>query len=662
VTEVVTRRLSALGRGIGLWLLLALTAAPARAQNLADALWLAPGLEASEAEHQAFGLAEQRRWIRAREEAEKILAKDRNSFVAQLVLGQVQHYGEANAPRALFHLSEARRLYEARFGTTPSGEVPWRWHANILRELTAVYGDLEQPSTQLALMALFNELYEPDMVAERSWPLMKLGRNAEARAVAQKALELVERPMQRTIALNSLCAIEFEAGNDGASYEACRAAVDDASAGGASPSAVDLTNFAEASRSMFKLDEAERVQLEATEAPMSWYGNPWLELADLYTRQGRLPEAISALKKVPAYLQERPPHVRNVDRNEVQRVLAGLLLVAGRDQSALDLTEQALSMPDRRGHNSRDPHQDLTVVALLDRRARLVGAERALERGSVRSIWERLSAQLSAFQERLAARRSAARVERLLDDDARLVGSFRIGTSAAAVMPPWLAGELLDVLGPAVAEEALRRAQARDQRPGASGYYDAFRAERALLVDEPGQAVAFGKRALAVLGPSEVLLRARLHAVMAEAALQSGDGATAAASYDAAFQSDPGVFRRLGLAVPVRIEAHGALGEDLAERLARSPRLEPSAGGFTLRIDATAVSGKVCLSAPSGNLGCAELAAKANEAAEPFAIRLCDAFHEQLFAPRVDLTQADVNSLDGHNLSGRDALKDLLGE
>ena len=68
------------------------------------------------------------------------------------------------------------------------------------------------------------------------------------------------------IALNALCAIEFEAGNDGQSYDACRRAIDDDIAGGGGVSAVDLTNFAEASRSLFKLDEAERVSLEATEA------------------------------------------------------------------------------------------------------------------------------------------------------------------------------------------------------------------------------------------------------------------------------------------------------------------------------------------------------------------------------------------------------------
>ncbi|HTU57727.1 MAG TPA: hypothetical protein VMF89_04820, partial [Polyangiales bacterium] len=72
---------------------------------------------------------------------------------------------------------------------------------------------------------------------------------------------MAERPSQRAIALNALCAIEFEAGNDGASYIACKKAVDEGRTGGLDVTAVDLTNFAESSRSLFKLDEAERIGL-----------------------------------------------------------------------------------------------------------------------------------------------------------------------------------------------------------------------------------------------------------------------------------------------------------------------------------------------------------------------------------------------------------------
>ena len=76
-------------------------------------------------------------------------------------------------------------------------------------------------------------------------------------------------------------------------------------------SAVDLTNFAEASRSLFLLDEAEQTLLEAADAQVSWYGNPHLELAELYLREARFTEALGALRRVPPYRAQRPPHARD---------------------------------------------------------------------------------------------------------------------------------------------------------------------------------------------------------------------------------------------------------------------------------------------------------------------------------------------------------------
>ena len=35
--------------------------------------------------------------------------------------------------------------------------------------------------------------------------------------------------------------------------------------------------------------------MEASKTGMSWYGNPWLELADLYMRAGRFAEALREL-------------------------------------------------------------------------------------------------------------------------------------------------------------------------------------------------------------------------------------------------------------------------------------------------------------------------------------------------------------------------------
>lgn len=243
--------------------------------------------------------------IRAREIAERILERNPNDYAGNFVLGWVHHYGEANFPRALFYenraLTELRRLH----GDQPTDLEVRRWHFRMLRELAWTHGDLEQYDEQLYYMNLFSERYEPDFVAERAWPLMKQRRFDDARQAAELGRATGD-PRQVEVALNALCAIEFEAGDEARSYDACREAMELHGANPETQGAVDFTNFAEAARSVFRLDEAERVGRLATEAQVSWYGNPFSELGELYLREARYAEALHALRQVSEYRQRRP--------------------------------------------------------------------------------------------------------------------------------------------------------------------------------------------------------------------------------------------------------------------------------------------------------------------------------------------------------------------
>lgn len=635
----------------------ALCAVAVRAQDpLVDAMLVPqPGEEASRDEIEAWRYAQLERFVRARELAEKVIEHNPRSYVGHFVLGFVQHYAEADFPRALYHHELALRLFERRHGREPALTGPWRWHTRLLIELAITHGDLEHHGDKIAFLRRYNDLYDPDLLAEQAWPLMKLGRFDEARVAARLGLE-ADDPQETEVALNALCAVEFEAGNDGASYRACRRALEHGRSFPEGPNAVDLTNFSEAARSLFKLDEAERVGLEATEAEIAWYGNPWLELSELYTREARFTEALSALREVPAYRARRPPHVRDVDRNEARRALSAFLLVVGRADAAIEITDKALVTPDRRAHNSRDPSQDLAVVALLDRRARLVEAELLGEQTAARSLWESLPLWARAAQLRFEAWTSGRQCARLLADDARLVGTFRIGTARSGIMPPWLAGDLVEVLGAGVVREAVRRARARDRRPGAASYYDAFDAEAGLASGDGEGALRFAGRALDGLAPAEALLRARVQAVAAAAGGR-------AAQYESALEIDPGVIRRLGLALPVHIEAGGdEVAEAIVDAVESSPRFDVGDAGLTVRVEADAAQARVCLLGESGSvLACAEEQSLASESPEAFATRVADRFHAAAFAPRIDLSQGDVNSLDGTNTTTRDPLDILNG-
>ncbi|HJL47416.1 MAG TPA: hypothetical protein RMG45_16305, partial [Polyangiaceae bacterium LLY-WYZ-15_(1-7)] len=395
-----------------------------------------PGAPGTNAELRAWSFVRQEKLVKAREAAEEVVREDPRSYVGHFVLAYAHHYGEANFPKALYHANRAEALFTERHGREPPPGGPWRWHARLLLELAAIHGDLEHYEERLGYLGRYNEIYDPDVVAEQAWALMKQGRFEEARRVARAGLATND-PRQVEIALNALCAVEFEAGNDGESYVACRRALEHARSTPGDPNAVDLTNFAEAARSMFRLAEAERVLLEATEAPAAWYGNPWLELAELYTRGARFPEALDALERVPGYRAQRPPHVRESDRNEHRRALAAFFLTVGRSEEALEITRTALVAPDRRAHNSRDPAQDRAVVALLDRSARLAVASRRREAAAGAPVWERALAWAAAGRLRFEAWMSGRQAVRLLSDDDRFVGLFRIGTARSAIVPPW---------------------------------------------------------------------------------------------------------------------------------------------------------------------------------------------------------------------------------
>ncbi|MCB9601207.1 MAG: tetratricopeptide repeat protein [Polyangiales bacterium] len=641
-----------------------------------------PGAPGEPDELRAWSLIRQQKLVEAREVAERIVAERPNSFLGHLLLGWAHHYGEANFPKALFHEERAYALFTERYGEPPRPDAPWRWHARMLLELADTHGDLEHHEERLAWIARYNEYYDPDLLADQAWALMKLGHYDLARRVSDAGMA-TGNPRERLVALNAYCAIEFEAGHVERSYEACRAALDDARRSG-SPNAVDLTNFAEASRSLFKLDEAERMLQEATEAEVAWYGNPWLELAELYTRGARFPEALSALRKVLPYRAQRPPHVRDADRNEHRRALASFYLVVGQPEEALGITEKALVMPDRRAHNSRDPDQDRALTALIDRRARLAVGDVTVERAVGGPLQGRLIAHLERARLGFEAWMSGRQSARLLSQpptrggEDRLVGFFRIGTSASAITPPWLAGELSEVVGAGVTLEAVERARRTDERTAAGAYYDAFAAEASYRLGDETRAKELAERARGGLPDGDALLRARVDAIRA-AAIRDSEGTEAAiAAYELALQNDPGVFRRLGLPLPVRLVTRGQAEpvEELADALARSPRFDEDDEGLRLVVSGDAAVLSVCLEGSGGTqLDCSEAnvndvdentawsAEETPEAVdvETFVARAARLAQERLFAPRIDLSQADIGSLDGSNRVARDPMEGLRG-
>jgi hypothetical protein len=230
-------------------------------------------------------------------------------------------------------------------------------------------------------------------------------------------------------------------------------------------------------------------------------------------------------------------------------------------------------------------------------------------------------------------------------------------------MPPWLAGDLAHVTGAGPARAALQAARKLDKRSQASAYYDAFEGEAAWVAGDQREAEALLARAAADLPAAEQLLRARVFAMLADLRLERGASSEAFQDFERSLQIDPGVVRRLGLALPVRIASRGdAVAEGVVDALESSPRFDAGTRGLSLQVNATRAGGDVCLIGASGaQLACGHVDAKANDPSEVVVEKLVADVHERVFAPNVDLSQIDANSLDGSNLRGsQQDLKGLL--
>ena len=610
---------------------------------------------------------------RARSLADEILRRDPDSIAGHYFLGMVLHHGDGNLPRALFHLEQCRKLFEREAGS--GVEAAGQWYGLATFELVSVTGSMGRHEDKIRYLQEIETLYGIELPADYGWPLMRLRRYDEAREQVQRALAFGDRE-QQMIARTALCAIEAEQQRRREGYEACLQA---AVLGGLNAGPTVWTNAAEAALGVLRLDEAEKHLLEATRNPSSrTVSNPWMDLTQLYVAQGRLTEALDAMRGMMRWRGRQPAAIHEQNRTETELTSAVLLVAAGRGREAAKITERALERPDRTGFTSSESEQMEAANAIVDSIAQRLSAEHATEEASTLSWWRSAAPRLEALHRRVAAWRSARRAAALLADDRFLLATLRPYLAGSIEAPEWIKQELVAPLGSGVVEAALDEA-GRRERAGtqdgdavdASGYFLAYRVEIAFLEGHWDQAVDHAEKALETLPGSEILLRARVAGRGAEAAWKLGRRQLALEWLDLVLQLDPGAIRRLRLALPVRFTSgEGDPARRVVDLLRSSPRLEESSdGGFRVRVAADANGGEACLVGLDETLlSCARVRVRAGDAeAEDLARRLALEFHQEVFAPRLDLTQADLQSLDGSptaagGAAGRRRLHSVLDE
>lgn len=653
------------------------------------------------AEAEALQLARDDKFISARTKAEAILKDDPTSIVAHFVMGSALREAEGALARSLAHLKRARELYEARYPGGVGEGRPWRVYADTLFGIAITSQLMEDFEGSLRAFDDYDDRFEPKLLSQRVWPLMKLGRYAEARDWAKRAIDSGS-PSQKMRAMNGLCAVEAEEKKRVASYEAClaiykyakdRAAASKETDPARVPQIVVYANNAHlGALSVLKYDEAEQLAIDGSKSREETSANPWLRLARLYVDEGRAAEAVSAAKALQAWRVQQPPSTREQFRAEDESTVAMLLLAAGEAEAALRLADRVLDRPDRRAMISTNPEQTAGANALLRRAIVRLGAELAAERASSAGWKDAPVHRAEALRLSALAWPDAQRVVGALLDEPRLLATLRVYLAGGIEhVPTWLLGDLVEVLGPGVFLVALDEVRRTENEIAALGaFYDGLEAEARLAQGDEGMALLLAKKALESLPKAEVLFKARVAAVGAAAAQRAGDTPTAIGLFEQAMQADPGVIRRLGLELPVTfvVDLNSELASEAAKLLRRSPRLTEEKGGFTLQVGDAGGGLSVCLRTPLGaELGCGRVpivvappappsapapfaaAAPAGTAPpakadppppKPAPERAAEAFHKTVFALKMNLSESDLRSLDGGTTATRDAARERM--
>lgn len=610
------------------------------------------------------GLGSERGFISARNLADRALRENPSSFRAQFVLGVVQHQGEAQLAKSLFHLERAEQLLIEGFGDSPPVTSPvWRVFYKVMLELIYVHGEMDHHEEKIRYVDLMRDRLGVDVSPFKAWPLLKLKRFQEARAIAE-ASTVSQDLFFRAVGLTALCAVESELRNRQEAYEACTAAAEVASS--PEDGAIELSNAAAAASEVFKFDEAERLYLEAAKKPIDGSVNPWGRLVRLYLRQGRFAEAISAWREMRDYRKGRLKYLEQQDQTDAELIGAAVLIISGRSRDALAITERTVARPDRQGTSSAQAEQNEAGAALMDRAVKLDVARQLEEEASTAELWDAIKLRAQAVQLRFEAWVVGRRAAEVLADEERLVTSLRPECPGSIELPEFLDGDVVQVVGPGVALAAIEQGRKEETLPPelADQIFKAFEAEAYSLRGDHRAALEHAEWVLQHIAPTEALLFARSAAIAASSAMELGRYDKAMQHYTEVLAKDPGVLRRLGYTLPVVLEAGGDSPEvaRALELLEDSPLFVQEPWGFRLVVGAD--SAALLLEDGTEVFSVAIPAAKSGDA-DGVARRIARAVHRELLVPEVDITQADIRSLDGSLGSGGRAserVKSILEE
>lgn len=600
-------------------------------------------LEGNLREREALRLAKAGRFIEAREEAEAILAEG-PSFLATVALAEIHHKAQGNLPRSLFLVRQAEAMLLERFGNPPEGAEARQWHARLLEEQIDLLGGMDRRQDQLVHFDRYKDQYGEGLEVRRIWPLFKLGRIEEARALGERLAD-TQDPWTALSALNSLMAMASEEGLRQESLDyglrANRAA--------SGTSRVVLMNLAECSMECFRFADVPRYIAAAVAAGNDASDHPLGRLVVFHLLRGEFGPSLQSL----ATIRTEPLEFRFLQQHDTEHHAhwVHILIALGRFEDAAARSQRLVDDVNRVGFSSVSREIAEFVLVLPYWAARLGNAERQRERRAVRSFTAFFADAGKRITDTLALARQRRRAMRLAAEPALLASVVRPYLTEAQ---PWLAGTLIDLLGEGLVTKAVAAARdaEREFADATRPYFDALDGEIASRKGRFDVAVRLGRSALADLPADERLMRGRVLAWLAEPLWETGNPVEAVEAVEEALHLHPAAFRLLGASVPVEVFHDGdPASEALARKLDRSPRFEARQGGLRIDVTTGAEGSRICLANRAGNgtPRCNDDFTRPGEDDGPD--ELVDAFHDAVFAADYELTPEMVGLLDGRRVS-----------
>ena len=589
------------------------------------------------------------RFVRLREIAEDELRNNRNSAIGNYLMGVAMYRGETNLPLARYYLERARALTSRENFFNEQNSLL----LNVLFEMERVAREMEKYEEHLDIVNELVLISGIDVNVYMGWSLMKMGRHDEVRTLMGRYVNS-DNPEIRFSALNTLGALEYMLKNYEESFHWFTVLKNDL----ADHNALDataLSNRAEAALPLLRFHEAESdLLLAARYFNPNSYSNPWQSLALRYTGGGRLSEGLSAVREMHQWSRKSNPTIEQQRLNEYRQVAAVVLMAIGYDDRTLEILREVRNRPDRRGVTSGSAEQAEINLLHLYREA----LQRRRERLREEAGWAGMGDWILTVRERLKIRREMWTVDRRMN--ALLLPRNRLSWVLRPYAPDstaveWLRPGLRGPLNNGQVQAELTRLLVRSDRTTdrERPYLEAALGETLMARTKHAAALPRLLFARTELPMEEVLLRARVEALIARAHERQKDAESAVVAYRNAMERDPGVLRALGLSLPVIFTDDGSAAARRTIRfLKKSPRFHRGRG-FQLSVETDNGRLTARLSGMDGTTLMQVYVAIEDDSGPKTAARiLCREIHNRAFAPKIDLSQADVNSLDGAATTG----------